>query len=151
MEFSSYLTGFTDGEGSFSISFSKRAKFSLGIEVRPSFSISQNKRSLEILNKIHSFFKVGSIRYSRSDQTYKYEVRSLSDLSLKIIPHFQNFPLMTNKHKDFLLFVEVVKLIRANQHLNKQGLEKIIDLACQMNESGKRKYKREQLLKLLAR
>jgi len=55
MEIESYITGFVDGEGCFAVSFSRRAKFKLGIEVRPSFSISQNKRSLNVLGEIRDF------------------------------------------------------------------------------------------------
>ena len=56
MEFKSYITGFVDGEGTFSVSFNYRAKLKTKIEVRPSFSISQHKRSLEILEKIPEDF-----------------------------------------------------------------------------------------------
>lgn len=61
MEFKSYITGFTDGEGTFSVSFSHRAKLRTNIEARPSFSISQHKRNLEILKEIREYFGVGSI------------------------------------------------------------------------------------------
>jgi hypothetical protein len=46
---SSYVTGFVDGEGSFLVSFSKRAKMLTGIEVRPSFTVSQHERSRNVL------------------------------------------------------------------------------------------------------
>ena len=38
-----YLSGYTDGEGSFIISFSPREKLKVGIEVRPSFAVAQRK------------------------------------------------------------------------------------------------------------
>ena len=69
MEFPSYVTGFVDGEGCFSVSFNWRAKLNTGIEIRPSFSISQNVRSLTILRELYQFFKCGGIRYSRRDNT----------------------------------------------------------------------------------
>lgn len=151
MEFASYISGFTDGEGSFSISFSVRPKLTTRIEVRPSFSISQHKRNLSTLKEINDYFGVGSIRFSKRDQNYKYEIRSIKDLNKKIIPHFIKFPLKTNKLKDFQKFSEICKMISANLHLNKKFLIEIIDKAYLMNESGKRKYKKSELLKLIAR
>ena len=151
MEIESYITGFVDGEGCFAVSFSRRAKFKLGIEVRPSFSISQNKRSLNVLGEIRDFFKCGSIRFSKSDQTYKYEVRSVSEIVKKIIPHFEKFPLKTSKRSDFKVFKEICALIVQNKHKNKEFLAKIIELAYQMNWSGKRKFAKSDLLRLLAR
>jgi hypothetical protein len=151
MELQSYITGFVDGEGTFSVSFCHRTKFKTNIEVRPSFSISQHKRNLEILKEIKEYFGVGAIRFSKRDQNYRYEVRAINDLVQKVIPHFQKYPLRTSKVRDFLLFVEICKLVSANHHLNADYLEKIINKAYQMNESGKRRYSKSKLLKLMAR
>ena len=74
-----YVSGFADGEGSFSITVSPNVKFNIGWQITPSFSLSQNKNSRAILFKIKNFFGCGSIRPSRKDNTYKYEVRSIKD------------------------------------------------------------------------
>ena len=151
MEFTSYLTGFVDGEGTSSVSFNYRSKLKTNIEVRPSVSVSQHKRNLKVLREIREYFGVGGIRFSKRDQNYKYEVRSIKDLVTKIIPHFEKFPLRTNKQKDFELFVDICKMISANYHLNSLYLAQIIDKAYKMNESGKRRYKKRKLLRLMAR
>jgi len=151
MEFASYISGFTDGEGSFSISFSIRPKFKTNLEVRPSFSISQHKRNIDILKNIRNFFNVGGIRFSKRDQNYKYEVRSVNDLKNVIIPHFEKYPLKTSKLNDFKIFLKIVNMISSNLHLNKKYLAEIINQAYRMNKSGKRKYKKVFLLKLIAR
>lgn len=151
MELASYITGFVDGEGCFMVSFTKRAKLKTGIEVRPSFSISQNVRSKDVLFLIKNFFNCGGVRFSRGDQTYKYEVRSISDLSKIIIPHFEKYPLKTSKMKDFKVFKEICELVHKNKHLNNRYLEEIIEKAYQMNGFGRRKYKKENLLRLLAK
>ncbi len=151
MEFPAYITGFVDGEGTFSVSFTRRQKLRTKIEVRPSFSISQHKRNLKILQHIHQHFGVGAIRFSKRDQNYKYEVRSIDDLIQVIIPHFERFPLQTTKRKDFQKFKTICRLVKAKHHLNPQYLQKIIDLAYSMNESGKRKHPKRKLLKFMAR
>ena len=144
-----YITGFVDGEGCFSISFNKRAKLKTGVEVRPSFSIGQNKRSLSVLKDIHNYFGCGAIRFSKYDQTYKYEVRSIGDIRAKIIPHFKKYPLQTSKLNDFLVFMWICDEIAAMQHLNRDKLAEIISKAYTMNESGKRKYTSNQLLQII--
>ena len=146
-----YITGFSDGEGCFSISFNRRAKLKTGLEIRPSFAIGQNKKSLPVLKKIHTYFGCGAIRFSRADQLYKYEVRSTGDIMKRIIPHFQKYPLQTSKQADFEIFAQVCELIYQSKHLNRDYLEQIIDLSYQMNQSGKRKYTREELLRISAR
>jgi len=148
-EFAWYLTGFVDGEGCFSISFTKREKLKTGVEIRPSFSIGQNKRSLPVLERAKLYFGCGAIRFSRRDQTYKYETRSIGEIRKRIIPHFQKYPLQTNKLRDFATFAWICDEIAASRHLNKDNLAAIIDRAYTMNESGKRKYTKEELLKII--
>ena len=143
----SWITGFADGEGCFSVSFSKREKFSTGIEARPSFSIGQKSSSLEALKNVANFFDCGSIRYSKRDGCYKYEVRSLDDITKKILPHFEKYPLKTQKKNDFESFSKICKDIKQNKHLNSDGMKEIIKDAYTMNPAGKKKYASEELIK----
>ena len=53
--FAYWLTGFTDGEGCFSVSFNKRDRLKLGIEVRPSFSIGQSGRTEALQHSKHIY------------------------------------------------------------------------------------------------
>ncbi|MBI2416229.1 MAG: LAGLIDADG family homing endonuclease [Candidatus Kerfeldbacteria bacterium] len=151
MEMTSYVTGLVDGEGCFSVSFSLRNKMKYGIEVRPSFSVSQHKRNKEIILFLQHFFKCGGVRFSKRDQNYKFEVRSISDLVKYIIPHFEQYPLHTSKQRDFETFKVVCKLIQNNQHLSRDGIKKVIILASYMNEAGQRKYSAERLLKMVSK
>ena len=133
------------------VSFSLRKKLKLGIEVRPSFSLSQHKRNLELVKLVRSYFGVGAIRFSRRDRNYKYEVRSVSDLMAAVVPHFLKYPLISHKHEDFERFAEVSRLVYENKHRSRAGLERIIELASQMNPAGKRKYHKGELLRLLGK
>jgi hypothetical protein len=151
MEFSSYVTGFADGEGCFTVSFTKRAKLKTGIEVRPSFSISQNQRSKDTLDEIRKFFGCGGVRYSRGDNTYKYEVRSINDLREIIIPHFDKYPLRTSKKQDFQIFRKICQLVSEGKHQENRYLKEIIESAYQMNGLGRRKHNKDELLRLLVR
>ncbi|HEO66374.1 MAG TPA: endonuclease [Spirochaetes bacterium] len=151
MKESWYLTGLTDGEGCFCVSFNLRARLKLGIEVRPSFSITLNKRDHGLLKRVYDYFHIGGIRFSKKDQCYKYEVRDIKNLVKVVIPHFETYPLKSSKKKDFDKFVKICKLIHVNKHRSKEGLIKIIELAFEMNPSGTRKLDKSKLLKQLAR
>ena len=142
-----YLSGYTDGEGCFCVSFSPRRKLRTKLEVRPSFSVSQNNDRSEVLFLFKQVFDCGSIRPDRSDQTLKYEVRSLDDLISKVTPFFKRFPLKSSKSKDFLFFSEICQLMSNKKPL--KFLERIIELAFQMNSSGKRRYDKKDLQNFL--
>ena len=138
-----YITGFVDGEGSFSVSISPGNFKNVKWEIRPSFSISQHKRSRSILFKIKDYFQCGTIRPNRKDNTYKYEVRSVEELDKKIIPHFKKYPLQTDKKKDFEVFTSIIQIMKEGRHLTKEGLAEIINLLKTLPPERKRKYKLE--------
>ena len=144
-----YITGLVEGEGCFSISFTFRKKLKLGIETRASFSISLNKRDLELLKNIHQYFKCGAIRFSKKDRTYKYEVRNINELIDNIIPHFIDYSLVGYKKKDFEAFQTICRHIAVSRHLNRKWLIAIVNEAYKMNPAGKRKRKKADLLKML--
>ena len=144
-----YITGYVDGEGSFLISFSPRNKIRLGLEVRPSFSVSQRMDRSEVLSIMKSYFGCGSIRFSKSDQTRKYEVRSLRNLNELVIPHFRKYPIYSSKKKDFELFAQICEMMKKKDHGKPKGLSKIINVALKMNPNGSRKYSKRFLFSKL--
>ncbi len=143
-----YVTGLVEGEGTFSVSFNRRRKLRVGIETRPSFSITLHQRDVTVLKAVQEFFRCGAICYSRADHTY-YEVRSVDDLVQRIIPHFKKYPLTGTKGQDFEKFAEIVRWVPARRHLHSGDLRRIIELAYGMNPAGTRRYAKDDLLKLL--
>ncbi len=150
-EVNEYISGFSDGEGCFSVSFSKRDKFLIGWETKPSFCVAQNHDRAEVLSLMQEKFGCGFMRRDPKDRTLKYEVRSLADLLTKVIPHFERYPLLSGKANDFKLFKRVCLLMEKGKHTTLDGLEEITRLAFQMNPSGQRKYKRNQILSVARR
>jgi hypothetical protein len=144
-----YVSGLVEGEGCFHVSFSLRKKLKVGIETRPSFSISLNCRDLVLLQGVHQYFDCGAIRRSESDRTYKYESRSIADLVLKIIPHFEKYALHGSKQNDFVRFADICRSVNVARHLNGNCLRGIIDSAFEMNPSGKRVRDKCDLLRVL--
>lgn len=144
-----YITGYVDGEGCFTVTFNIRAKAKLGWELRPSFSVSQNEDRRQVLDIIQNYFGCGFIRRDYADKTVKFEIRDHAQLKEKVIPHFEKFPLLSKKQKDFELFRSVCEIIDRNEHLTQEGFIKIIEVAYTMNGSGKRKRTKEEIIKSL--
>ena len=141
-----YISGFVDGEGCFSVSFSKRPRFLVGWETKPSFSVSQNHDRAEPLFIMQKHFGCGVMRDGKIDRTIKYEIRRLDDLLEKGIPHFRQYPLLSSEQKDFEHFVEVCGLMKKNEHVTPDGLKKIVAIAFKMNASGRRRYTQKDIL-----
>ena len=149
MDLNSYISGFVDGEGCFCISFQPSSRHRFGWEVRPSFSVSQNADRAELLYVIQQRWECGFIRPDRSDRTLKFEVRSVRDLVDRVLPHFRAYPLMSAKQADVERFDRICGLINDDRHLEREGFEKIVMVAMEMNPSGKRKYSGSDILKSL--
>jgi LAGLIDADG endonuclease len=143
---SAYISGYVDGEGCFTVSIAPRATLAVGWEVRPSFSVSQNGDRAEVLYLVQSQFGCGGIRPDRSDRTLKWETRRLEDLLERVIPHFEQYPLLSGKRLDFERFARICRLMAAGSHRSRQGLIAIVALASEMNPSGRRRYLPEEIL-----
>src|SRR5918996_381581 len=53
-----FVTGLTDGEGCFCVSFAVRPKLKVGVEARPSFALSLNERDRELLGEATDLFRM---------------------------------------------------------------------------------------------
>jgi len=138
----SWIVGFTDGEGCFHISINRIPEMSLGWQVLPEFRIVQHEKDEKLLHKIKDYFGFGSVTTNRTDfhgTRKEFRVRGLDNLN-KIIDFFNNNKLMTSKRKDFEIFSNVIKLMNNQEHLNKEGLDKIAKLISEMNRKPQLKY-----------
>ena len=150
-EITSYISGFVDGEGCFSITIQKSGNVKLGIQVIPEFHVSQHQNRTEVLEVIKKKLGCGYIKpndyQNPKDQTSVYVVRNIDDLRNKVVPFFKKSPLISIKQKDFEKFAQVVSLMEEGGHLKKNGLIAILKIAYSMNFSGKyRKQKLEDIL-----
>ena len=142
----SYISGYVDGEGCFTVSISPRPTLRVGWEVRPSVSVSQNGDRSEVLLAIQEYFGCGSLRPDRSDLTLKWETRRLSSILSSVIPHFHDYPLQSGKRRDFESFADICERMARGEHREAGGLREIVRLASAMNPSGKRGYSPERIL-----
>lgn len=80
-----------------------------------------------------SYFGVGNNYYENQRNVARYTVKTSKDLINVIIPHFDNYPLITKKKADFLLFKEAVGKNYNGDHLTQKGLEEILSLKASSN------------------
>jgi hypothetical protein len=143
-----FVTGLAEGEGCFCASIAVRGKMRTGLEVRPSFALSLNERDQGLLEDLRTFFECGWIRESRSDRTYKYEVRSIGELMDGIVPHFDAYPLMGAKAEAYAGFRAICQMIVQGDHLTLSGMREIVRISYRMN-LGKRRRSKRELLRVL--
>ena len=62
----------------------------------------------------------------KSNTSAIYSVKSINALKNVIIPHFNQYSLLTQKREDFRLFSLVIDMLYENQHNNEKGLNKIL-------------------------
>ena len=48
-------------------------------------------------------------------------------------PHFDKYPLKTEKYSNYLLFKRIVEMILNKEHLNEKGLQEIVNLRASLN------------------
>ena len=136
--FAQWVVGFVDGEGCFSVPISRNRTCRLGWQVQPTFTVVQGAKSVEVLHLLQQYFRCGAVsRNDRHDDhreaMHHYTVRAIGDLEHRIIPFFEEHPLITAKAVDFEKFVSVVRLMRSRVHLTMSGLAQIANIAQTMN------------------
>jgi len=141
-----FITGFSDGEATFTVSIAKdnrerktARRLSINAEreifsVHPSFAISLNVKDKGIIYSLQSYFGVGKIKQDLSHNAIVLYVNSVEELTRVIIPFFDKYPLITQKRADFLLFKMAVGLINDGAHLNLEGLRKLVAIKASMNK-----------------
>ena len=119
-----YLAGFIDGEGSFNVSFRRRADYAMPWKVSPCFNVSQKGEAILALFKEH--LKCGTMR-SRPDGVWYYEVNTFTAIVENVIPFFERFGfLSTKKQRDFAKFKQIAQLIQQERHTSREGINEIL-------------------------
>ena len=128
-----FISGFTDAEGCFLVLVRKSPKSKLSWQLECNFTINLHSKDRDLLKLIQTYFKgagrIGKERNSCCDFT----IGSLDQIITKVIPHFDKYPLKTNKYSDYLLFKEVVMMMQRGEHLTSEGLQKVINIRASLN------------------
>lgn len=143
-----YLSGFSDGEGSFNVSFRQKSDYHLKWQPILSFNVSQkDKTNLKTLQKV---LGCGIIK-KRQDEVYSLDITTPKDVILKVIPFFKKFPLRSLKAVNFAIFCKIAALMNDGDHKSIEGLKEIANLRETLNigKGRKRKYSAQDILNSL--
>jgi LAGLIDADG endonuclease len=92
-----------------------------------------HSKDYSLLLDLQIFFGgVGSV-IKKTKPAVTYSVSSIKDLTNIIIPHFDNFPLLSKKAADFILFKQIIELMRNKAHLTREGIQEILKIKASMN------------------
>lgn len=117
--------------GCFTVKVRKSSVNKWGWKIQAIFQIKLNGRDISILKRIPVFFGVGTLNIYKNDAVFI--VTSVKDLVLVVLPHFESYPLLTQKLGDFLLFKQVVLMLEAKEHSSLEGVIKIIGIKSAIN------------------
>ena len=132
-----WLSGFAEGEACFFVSIYKSPKSKLGLAVQLVFKLTQHSRDILLLKGIVNFFNCGRVELRKNKQGCDFTVNSLSAFEDIIIPFFLKYPLLGSKLLNFKDFIKVFKIIKAKEHLTKEGMSKIKEIKSNMNKGRK--------------
>ena len=130
-----WLAGFTSGEGCFFIVIYKSESCKLKEAVQLKFILVQHVRDEQLMRNIQKYLECGNLLKKRD--TLHFTVSNFQELTKKIIPFFQKFPILGIKSKDFSDLCKAVELINKKAHLTKEGLDQIKKIKIGMNKGRK--------------
>lgn len=136
----SWLSGFIDSDGHFSVRTTLNAKYP---RVACSFELTQSRTDingiskLPLLEKIALFLgvKVNPIREDRTSPQFRIRTSTVNSNKI-LVNYLNNYPLFSSKYLDFLDWCQVVDIFAQSRH--KLEISRIVDLKSNMND--KRKY-----------
>ena len=138
-----WLAGFTSAEGCFSVYYSQSSSHKFGRQVALWFSLSQHSRDTKLMKSLVQYFDCGRYQDWSTRNSGEFRVHLFSDVFNKIIPFFQEYPIIGVKNLDYLEFCKVAKLMKEGCHLTEEGLNEI-----KLIKNGMNKGRMENLIQL---
>jgi len=90
---------------------------------------------LPVLKEIQRYFNgEGKIDRSGKDrESFSYTISSRKVITTVVLPHFDLYPLITQKKADYELFKRIIETMNNQEHLTDLGLQKIVNLRASLN------------------
>ena len=136
----SWIVGFTDGEGCFYVLLNESPLYRTGFGVHLHFHIKMQEADREVLIKVRNTLDCGEVYFQNEKRLnhvhcYRYTVAAHRDILQKVVPFFERHPLQTaSKKKNFELFARISKIVGKGEHLTRKGIDKIVKLKAKMNQ-----------------
>ena len=126
-----FVTGFTDAEGCFRLKISKNNKYALGWVVQAEYVIHLHEKDLTLLKEIQIFFGGIGIIYKGQKNSVSYSISARKDLVI-VLAHFDKYPLITDKFRDYLLFRSAFA-ITSKGPLDANTLQELVNIRSVLN------------------
>jgi hypothetical protein len=140
-----WVAGFISGDGSFHLNI-KKSNTNINQRVSLRFSSNLNIRDAEVLKGLVAYFNTYNKKVMlnpknqyiyKSNNTVSLAITKISELIEVIIPFFEKYPIQGLKSLDFSDFKKVAIMISAKEHLNIEGLNRILEIKLNMNKHRK--------------
>lgn len=129
-----FITGIFDAESSFVVTILKNPKYKTGWNVQARVQLKMREKDRALIQSIQDFFGgIGYISKPNNRSTVEFRVSTLKDINNIIIPHFDNYPLITKKLYDYNFFKKVALFMLNKEHNKIEGLQKIVSLKASIN------------------
>jgi NADH:ubiquinone oxidoreductase subunit K len=129
-----FVTGIFDAESSFVVTILKNPRYKTGWNIQARTQIKMHERDRDLILKIQEYFgAIGYVSNPNKNSTVEFRVSTMEHITNVIIPHFTNYPLLTKKYFDYVLFKKIVKLMSEKEHSNLQGIQTIVNNKASMN------------------
>lgn len=139
-----FITGIFDAESSFVVTILKNPRYKTGWNVQARVQIKMHEKDRALIQSIQDFFGgKGYVSKPNKNLAVEFRVSTLKDLVDVILPHFDNYPLITKKHSDYLLFKQVVLLMLNKEHSTLEGIQKVIAIKSSLNLGLSKNLKEE--------
>ncbi len=141
-----FVAGFISGEGSFFVSMQRSPAHELGVSVTCGFSLKVQAADRELADLVQRAFDGAGSLYEippprsravtgEADQrtvVVTLLIRKLSDLTGRVIPFFDSYPLRGQQRETYDLWKSVVQLLARGGHLTPAGLETVMAIKARM-------------------
>ena len=131
-----WVSGFTSGEGNFDAGIRKK-NYKIGFQVYLRFRITQHTRDTKLMELLIKYLGVGRLEKDSRHPVLSLVIGNFSDLNTKIIPFFNQYPILGLKELDYIDWCKIANLINLDSHLTKEGLEEIRKIEARMNRGRK--------------
>ena len=129
-----FITGLFDAEGSFVATVLNNSRYKTGWNVQARIQIKMHERDRALIQATQDFFGgIGYVSKPNNTSTVEFRVTNTKDIVNAIIPHFDSYPLITQKYSDYILFKQIVLLMLNKEHLTYEGIQKIINIKASLN------------------
>lgn len=122
-----WLSGFTTAEGNFLVRVLNEPKTQIILR----FKLTQHIRDEQLFINIANYLKCGKIYVD--ERSVSFIVTKYSDITEKILPLFDEYPVQGLKRLNYADFVKVWQLMKSNLHLTTEGIKLIRKIKSGMN------------------